>query len=126
MEVHEFISCATAILAVILSITVYIHGLNRERKLDTLRRFSELRQEYFNTKDLDMKGKLKYLNELEHFATGVNEGIYDIRTVKRMSGRRLIKQYDTWGADLIKERRELSGTSTAFCEYEKLIKRIKK
>lgn len=82
----EIASGISAAVAVVISIAIYRHGLNRERRTDTLKNLSEIRRQYFNTKTLDDKEKLKYLNELEYFATGVNEKIYDIKIVKKMSG----------------------------------------
>ena len=78
----EIINGTAAVAAIIISILLYRHGLQKERRVMTLRDFSEIRRKYFNTKSLDTKEKLKYLNELEYFATGVNEKIYDIKTVK--------------------------------------------
>lgn len=122
----EIISGMSAVVAIIISIALYRHGLNRERRTDTLKNLSEIRRRYFNTKALDEKEKLKYLNELEYFATGVNEKIYDINIVKKMSGSRLIRQYDNWIAEFIQVRRSQFGNNRAYCEYEKMIKTIKR
>lgn len=122
----QVVSGLSAVVAIIISIMLYRHGLKRERKTDTLRVFSEIRKKYYNTKTLDEKEKLMYLNELEYFATGVNENIYDIRIVKKISGGRLIKQYENWIADFIQIRRSKFGNSKTYCEYEKMIKKLKK
>lgn len=83
VQIFAIVSGISAVLAIIVSIVFYLHGLNRERKTDTLKNLSEIRRKYFNTKKLDDKEKLKYLNELEYFATGVNEKIYSIKIVKK-------------------------------------------
>lgn len=124
VDVFAIISGIAAAVAVGISIFTYIHGLNRERKAETLKAFSEIRKKYFNTKTLDDKEKLKYINELEYFATGVNCKIYDSKIVRKMSGSRLISQYDDWVADYIQERRDRHGNKNAYCEYEKMIKEI--
>lgn len=126
VQVCEIVSGISAAVAIIISIALYRHGLNRERRTDTLKSLSEIRRQYFNTKTLDDKEKLKYLNELEYFATGINEKIYDIRIVKKMSGSRLIKQYDNWAADFIQVRKSQFGNNRAYLEYENMIKRLKK
>lgn len=126
MQICEIISGISAVVAIIISIALYRHGLNRERRTDTLKNLSEIRRRYFNTKTLDEKEKLKYLNELEYFATGVNEKIYDINIVRKMSGSRLIRQYDNWIADFIQVRRNQFGNNKTYCEYEKMIEKLKK
>ena len=122
VQICEIISGISAAIAIIISISLYVHGLNRERKHDTLNRFAEIRNNYFNTKHLDDKEKLKYLNELEYFATGINNKVYDIKIVKLMSGNRMIRQYN----DFIQLRRSSRyGNENAYNEYEKMIEKLK-
>ena len=124
-DIFEIISGFAAVVAIVISLWTYSHGIERERKADTIRKLSEIRNTYFNTKGLGNKDKLKYLNELEFFAIGIKENIYDINIASKMSGSRLIGQYDSWAAELIKERRKDKKHSTAYCEYEKMIKDLK-
>ena len=125
VQICEIISGISAAIAIIISISLYVHGLNRERKHDTLNRFAEIRNNYFNTKHLDDKEKLKYLNELEYFATGINK-VYDIKIVKLMSGNRMIRQYNDWASDFIRLRRSRRyGNENAYIEYEKMIEKLK-
>ncbi len=126
VEVCEIVSGISAAVAIIISIVLYRHGSNRERRIDTLKNLAEIRRQYFNTKTLDNKEKLKYLNELEYFATGINKKIYDLKIVKKMSGSRLIKQYDNWAEAFIQARKSQFGNNSAYCEYEKMIKRLKR
>lgn len=126
VQICEIISGIAAAVAIIISIILYRHGLNRERRTDTLKCFSEIRRKYFNTKALSEKEKLKYLNELEYFATGINAKIYDIKIVKNMSGSRLIRQYDNWASEFIQFRRKQFGNEKAYCEYEKMIEKLRK
>lgn len=125
-DVCEVISGFAAVIAIIISIVFYRYGVNKERKVNTIKDLSEIRRKFFNTKDLDKKEKLKYLNELEFFATGINNKIYDIRTVEKMSGSRLIKQYDGWAASFIAARKEHYRNDNAYSEYEKMIKQLKR
>ena len=55
---------------------------------------------------MDDHQKLEYLNELEYFSVGVNQKIYDIDVVIKMSGHRLIRQYDNWMRSFIDDRRK--------------------
>ena len=54
---------------------------------------------------LSYKAKKKYIKELEFFATGVNQKIYDIKIVSKMSGSRLIYQYENYLKKIIKRIR---------------------
>ena len=125
-DIFEIISGFAAVVAIAISLWTYKHGIEKERKTDTIRKLSEIRNTYFNTKNLEKKDKLKYLNELEFFAIGIKEDIYDIDIVSKMSGSRLIKQYDKWANEFIKERRKLNNHDKAYCEYEEMIKKLKK
>lgn len=126
LQICEIISGISAAMAIIISIALYKHGLNQERRADTLKNLSEIRTRYFDTKIPNDKEKLKYLNELEYFATGVNERIYDIKIVKKMSGSRLVRQYDNWMANFIQIRKSQYGNDKAYCECEKMIKGLKR
>ena len=125
-DIFEIISGFAAVVAIAISLWTYKHRIEKERKTDTIRKLSEIRNTYFNTKNLEKKDKLKYLNELEFFAIGIKEDIYDIDIVSKMSGSRLIKQYDKWANEFIKERRKLNNHDKAYCEYEEMIKKLKK
>ena len=50
VQFFEIISGVSAAVAIIISITLYRHGLKKERKMDTLKSLSEIRKNYFNTK----------------------------------------------------------------------------
>lgn len=124
-QIVDILSMIVSIIAITISIFTYFHGLNRERRTDTLKSFEEIRKKYYNTVNLNEPKKIEYLNELEFFATGVNEKIYDIRIVEKMSGSRLINQYEKWAAELIQDRKAKYGNSKSYCEYEKMIKSLK-
>ena len=127
VQIATIVSACAAILALIITVGIYHHGLKREKQLETLKVFSDIRKKYFNTVTLDNHEKLQYLNELEYFSTGVNLGIYDIKVVKKMSRRRLLGQYNTWMKDFIYARRDHGAqSSSAYCEVEKMINEIKK
>lgn len=124
--ISSIFGIVTGALAIGISVWTYIHGLNRERNASTLTTLQAIREKYRSTKDLSDDEKKKYLTELEFFATGVNLKIYSCNVVDKMSGKRLIKEYNTWGSKFIDTRRKVSGTENAYCEYEALIKKLKK
>lgn len=127
-DISSIVSASAAVVALVISVAVYWHGLKREIKLETIKSFSEIRKRYFNTKKMDDRQKLKYLNELEYFAVGVEQKIYDIDIVIKMSGRRLKRQYDSWIKEFIKDRRERFDlqNKNAYIELERMMEIIKK
>lgn len=74
-----------------------------------------------------------YLKALERVACGVNENLYDIDTIFRMSGNLLISQYDNFYKKFIPHIKEVMGNSSIpdnhfeayayefYNEYEKMI-----
>ena len=63
------------------------------------------------------------MQELEFFATGVNNKIYDIRIVKTMSKSRLVTKYNQYLKEFIEERRK-KKQSTSYIEYKKMIQKL--
>ena len=124
--IADFLSVLVALLAIGISIWTYIHGLNRERRVDTIESLRRIRTKYFNTKSLSDKEKLQYLNEMEYLATGINSQIYDLEIVNKMSGGRLISQYKDWCENFIEERRMRPGSENAYSEYKRMIDELKK
>ena len=121
VQVASIISSIAAVVALIITVSIYFHGLKRECRLETIKAFSEIRTKYFNSESLNDHEKLQYLNELEYFATGINIGLFDIEVVKRMSKKRMLNQYNTWIKEYISERRARNGgSSSAYQEVEKM------
>lgn len=58
-----------------------------------------------------------YLNALERVACGVNEGLYDINVISKMSGKLLISQYNSFFDVFIPNRKDFSGRSSIQDEY---------
>ena len=90
------VSAFAAVAALSVTVMIYKKTLIRECKLDTIRTLSELRIKYPSVREMSDGDKLSYLQELEFFSTGINKKIYDIKTVKAMSGSRLISQYNKY------------------------------
>ena len=118
------ISALAAVAALVVTVIIYRKTLVRECKLDTLRTLSELRIKYPSIKEMSDGDKLHYVQELEFFATGINQGIYNIDIVKAMSGNRLISQYDRHLKKFIEERKK-GNKNKAYIEYQKMIMELK-
>ncbi len=123
VDISQIVSAGAAVASFIGSVMIYKASLNRERRLDTLRILSELRMRYPTVKGMCESDKLAYLQELEFFATGVNNKIYDIRIVKTMSKSRLVTKYNPYLKEFIEERRK-KKQSTSYIEYKKMIQKL--
>ena len=65
----------------------------------------------------------KYLTKLEHFSTCVNQGIFDIDTVKKMSGDYLIRQKKILDPIIEYKARANDGRDT-YTQFKKMIETI--
>ena len=110
MNMELYISLAAMIIsliAVIVSVAIYLLGIQRDKKQDTLDSFNLLQEQVFDKLNLityseitnickkvdngsiddETNSKyyelLGYLARLEHFSLGVNTGIYDAKTAER-------------------------------------------
>ena len=126
VDIAQIVSAGVAVLSFAGSVIVYRKTLNRERKLDTIKMLLEIRMKYPKVCGLSYKAKKKYIKELEFFATGVNQKIYDIKIVNKMSGSKLIYQYEKYLKKIIKRIRKGKEHSKAYIEYEKMINKLKK
>ena len=126
VDIAQIVSAVVAVLSFAGSVIVYRRTLNRERKLDTIKILSEIRMKYPKVAGLSYKAKKKYIKELEFFATGINQKIYDIKIVNKMSGSKLIYQYEKYLKRTIKVIRKGKEDSKAYIEYEKMINKLKK
>lgn len=122
----QIISAVAAVGSFAGSVIAYRRTLNRERKLDTIKMLSEIRIKYPKIFGLSYKAKKKYIKELEFFATGVNQKIYDIKIVSKMSGSRFIYQYEKYLKKIIKRIRKGKEDSKAYIEYKEMINKLKK
>jgi hypothetical protein len=96
-----------SLISVIVSVAIYLLGIQRDKKQDTLDSFNLLQEQVFDKLNLityseitnickkvdsgsiddETNSKyyelLGYLARLEHFSLGVNTGIYDAKTAER-------------------------------------------
>ena len=122
----EIIAIIVAVMGVIVSALIYAHTVRRERKLDTMREFSRIREKFPEVLQLDSQEKeiMQYLTEMERFCTGVNLNLYDWKIINKMSGNRLISQYRGFTKEFIKSRPDLSDGSRPYSEYTTLMEKL--
>ena len=77
VDIAQIASALAAVGSFVGSIIVYKRSVNRECKLETLRKLTELRMKYPSKEEISNNDKLDYIKELEFFATGINQKIYD-------------------------------------------------
>lgn len=126
VDIAQMVSALAAAGSFVGSLVVYKRSVNRECKLETLRKLTELRMKYPSMDDISNDDRLDYIKELEFFAIGINQKIYDLEIVNKMSGSRLISQYDIALEEIVKQKRKGKEDSTAYIEYEQMIKQLRK
>lgn len=65
------------------------------------------------------------LSKIEHFAVGVNSGIYDTKTLNRMAGGFIINEYSSWYPIIITKRKQ-SPEVKHYDEFEKMVENLKR
>ena len=65
-----------------------------------------------------------YLARLEHFAVGINTGIYDVQVVKRLAGWYLCGLQDKIDP-LIQKKRQLNRTAKHYDELEAMLNQMR-
>jgi len=123
-----YISIAALVVSVvsfIVSIVTYCLGIVREKRQATLDAFNLMqfqvfdRLNYYRKYDIDeiaedihsadYKDISGLLARCAHFAVGVNTGIYDFNTVRRLAGRYIIALYDKM-LPMIEKKRTLNSS----------------
>lgn len=113
-----------AVVACVISVVVYKHTVSREARTETIKQLTLLRSKYPKVSWLTKKQKINYLRDMEFFCAGVNEKIYDLDIVKKMSGRRLLKDY-TALEDFVAQRKQMqTHPETTYIEYETVMKKL--
>ena len=146
-DVISFISMLVALASIAFSISTYYLCSKRERKQATLEAYNKLQNEALdilnsytkkmvaeiaeNPRSPEYKELSALLARCEHFSVGVNEGIYDKKVLKKLSGRYFISLFEKLEPMVLKkrsmghqERYYESFESLAKAFDKKLIKRI--
>lgn len=70
-----------------------------------------------------IRALVRYLDALEHFATGVNSDVFDLHTANAMCGGSFVRVFPRYGAWIARQRSELSRP-TLYSELEELASEI--
>ena len=97
MEFYDFITLTFSFIAIIFSVFTFFQNVVHDRKVNTLNAFNLLQEQCFdklnaylpseikeickNKKSKEYKKLRGYVARLEHFCVGVNNRIYDKKTV---------------------------------------------
>ena len=131
----DAVGATGTILAAVIAVGTYRNSVKRQKKQDTIREFSIIRERYPNLSPkahnpVPDNVRTEYLKEMERFCTGVNIGLYDIRVVDKMAGTMLYTQYTNYLESLIKERKEKTiqngQADSVYREYADFIEQIQK
>lgn len=124
-EVISIIADLAAIGSLIVAVCVHWQIVSRDRKRETIAEFNKIRDKYhdINYSSSD-KEKKAYLTELERFCVGINQGIYDLDILTKMSKTLLLSQH-AYLKNFVAERRDALGQVTAYSEYISVIEKLK-
>lgn len=111
-------------VSVMVSLSIFYATYRRDRKLQTMERYSRIRDKYPEVLSSCFAERKKYLNDMEFFCTGINSGLYDIYILKKMGGKRIISIYDRCLKNLIETKRR-AGKNETWQEYEIVVNRLK-
>lgn len=138
MTLNEAITLVIAAAALALSIFTYITERLRERKKATMDAYNQLQNEVLdklrdytpaqmrmiaeNSRSQEYKAEYKALGTLlarfNQFAVGVNTGVYDIKTLRRLAGSYIGIQYNLLKPLIDRRRIRSPGV---YQELEKLV-----
>ncbi len=124
MNCKGVIGDVVAAISVIVSLLIFYATYKRDKKLQTMERYSRIRDKYPEVLSSSVAERKKYLNDMEFFCTGINTKIYDIYVLKKISGKRIISVYDRCTKHLIATKRR-AGKNEIWQEYEIVVNRLK-
>lgn len=109
-----FLSIVGMATTIVISIVTHRQILNRDKRINTISEFSKIREKYSDLStpekancenDVPLNEKrLAYLKQMEFFCIGIQEKVFDMKIVERMSGRLLKKQYCSYMRDFALSR----------------------
>lgn len=135
----EIIAIIISALSLIGTVFNFIFSLQRERKQATLNTFNVLQEQVLDNLNIYTKAQIeeialkpngmeyiqltRYLARMEHFAVGVNCGIYNHRIVKRLAGRYFCNLWDKL-LPLVERKRCGSAKERHYDELETMIQHL--
>jgi len=91
------------VAATVISLLTHRSILKRDKKINTIAEFSKIRTKYPDLSCMKAakcrswcefkRKRIAYLKEMEFFCVGLNNGVFDINILKKMSGHLLVTQY---------------------------------
>lgn len=144
----DWAAVAISILAFFFSLKQFYYEKNRNRKEATIHAFDQLESNesikyLFSCSQRDIDSLVKRHTQgdnrikdewdlissslplLEHFAVGINSRIYDLKTLNRMAGNKIIAVYNNC-SKLLQHKRLGIGNEKNYKELENMIVRLKK
>lgn len=144
----DWTAVVISIFALIFSMKQFYYERNRNRKEATIHAFDQLESnesiEYLfscSKNDIDslvkrhkqsdnrIKDEWNLISSslplLEHFAVGINSEIYDLETLNRMAGNKMITVHNNC-SKLLQHKRIGTGNEKNYLELEDMIVRLKK
>lgn len=118
----ETVANVFVIIGAIISVCTYRHSVRKEARLSTMKAYSKIRSKYLD--EISKKEIKGYLREMEFFCLGINNKVYDFKTLRRMSGRRLYKQYQNQIKPYIELRRTKDTAKNSWYEYERVMRKL--
>ncbi len=124
-QTFEIIASVATVAGAVISVCVFNHSVKRERRILTIDNFSKFREKYpLEISAMTDIEKIDYLRDIEYFCIGVNNKIYDFKILQKMSGKRLLGQYQKEMKVFLENRREIQDTDKIWNEYEKVMQRL--
>lgn len=130
----DAVGAVGTILAAVIAVLTYRNSVERQKKQDTIREFSKIREKYPNLSPkahnpVSDDVRIEYLKEMERFCTGVLIKLYDIHVVDKMVGSMLITQYDSYMKDFIDKRKnktiQKANPNDIYKQYKGVIENLK-
>ena len=144
----DIVAIVLSTIALIFSFMQFKSERERSRKEATIHAFDELQNSEsiiylfslskieiddlvcrYKNKDQRINGKWDMLKKalplIEHFAVGVNSEVYDVYTLNRMAGNKIITVYEACEV-LIEYKRSGKGDENNYLEFEKMVKSLKR
>lgn len=144
----DWMAVAISIIALIFSMKQFYYERSRNRKEATIHAFDQLESNesikfLFSCSQGDIDSFVKRHEQtdnrirdkwdlisgalplLEHFAVGINSEIYDLETLNRMAGNKIITVYNNC-SKLLQHKRIGVGNEKNYSEFQKMVARLVK
>jgi hypothetical protein len=121
----DMIGAVCSLATVLVAVVTYMIDFHRRKKLETLKELDALWELY-----QPLKGKkinenyeeyVAYMRKVEHFATAVDEKVYNKRVVKKRASIFFTSQYQRFMKDIIAQRRKQFGRDDYYNSIEKMV-----